>query len=405
MVYFSLEEVRGHFPVITNHPGIAYLDSAASSQKPQPVLERIQKYYAQEHANVHRGIYNLSEVATSQFEHARNLGAAFLGGVEPHEVIFTKGTTDSINLVAHVLGEGRLQPGDEIILSVAEHHSNIVPWQIVAQRVGATIKYMTLDENLRIDLEQAKTLFTDRTKVLAVAHVSNVLGIVHPVKELCSLAKQRGAVSVIDGAQAAPHLTIDVKDIGCDFYALSGHKMLGPTGIGMLYGRAELLDSLPPYQGGGDMIEEVTLEGSTWAQLPNKYEAGTPNIAGAIGLGAAIEYLGKIDKAMALEHDVALGKLVYHALLEHPKVKIFPKPGSDWVGVVTFYHEAIHPHDLASICADENVCIRAGHHCAQPLMKYLGVPATARVSPYIYNNEKDVEKFIKALKKAEDLFF
>lgn len=403
MSNYPIETVREQFPVIVNHPDIAFLDSAASSQRPQQVVDRIEKYYEYEHANVHRGLYALSEKATLAYENVRQTAADFLGGVQPEEIIFTKGTTDGINLVAQILGEAHVEEGDEIILSVAEHHSNIVPWQIMAQKTGAIIKYITLDDHFRLDLEEAQKLFSDRTKIMAVAHVSNVLGTIHPVKELCELAKNWNALSVIDGAQAAPHLTIDLKDIGCDFYALSGHKMLGPTGIGLLYGRKELLDSLPPYQGGGDMIEQVTLEGSTWAELPSKYEAGTPNIAGAIGLGSAIEYLNGLNRKEAMEHDVALGTWVYEELAKKSQLKVFAKPGPFWVGVVTFYHEGIHPHDLASICAEENVCIRAGHHCAQPLMKYLGVPATARVSPYLYNNRQDVERFIMALEKAERL--
>ena len=403
MSFQNFDSIRKEFPILDN-PDLAYLDSAASSQKPQVVIDRIKKYYESENANVHRGVYSLSETATAAFEAARQTVASYIGGVKETEVIFTKGTTDAINLVAQTWGQTFIGEGDEIVLTVAEHHSNIVPWQMLAQRVGATIKYIPLKDDLRLDLDVAAQLICEKTKLVACGHVSNVLGIIHPVEKIIAMAKKVGAVTLLDGAQALPHLDVDVKALGCDFYAFSAHKVMAPTGTGVLYGREELLEAMPPYQGGGDMIETVSLSGSTWNVLPSKFEAGTPNIAGVIGLGAALEFLGKIDKKKALEHDRALGARVIEALKKSKHVRLFSKVADDWVGIVTFYHEMIHPHDMASICNSENVCIRAGHHCAQPLMEFLEVSATSRVSPYVYNNDADIDKFLKAFSKAEELF-
>lgn len=401
----ALKDIRSHFPLLCQAPEVLhYLDSAASSQKPRCVVDRIKTYYETENANVHRGIYRLSEAATTAFEGARHTVAEFLGAKQDCEIIFTKGTTEAINLVASSLAAQMLGEGDEIVLTVAEHHSNIVPWQMAAQRTGATIKYIPLTADYRLDLEVAAQLISENTRIVACGHVSNVLGIIHPIQEIINLAKKVGALTLIDGAQGAPHLEVDVQALGCDFYAFSGHKVMGPTGIGVLYGRQDILDQLPPYQGGGDMIETVSLSGSTWNSLPSKFEAGTPNIAGAIGLGEALKFLSAIDRKKALAHDRALGEAVLEVLSDVKHVRLFTKPADDWVGVVTFFHELVHPHDLATICSGENVCIRAGHHCAQPLMEYLGVSATSRVSPYMYNTEEDIAAFLKAFKKAESLF-
>ncbi|SMF06748.1 aminotransferase class V-fold PLP-dependent enzyme [Pseudobacteriovorax antillogorgiicola] len=405
MVSASIASIREQFPIITqSKPALAYLDSAASSQKPKCVIDRIKSYYESENANVHRGIYKLSETATAAFEASRKTVAEFLGGVKEQEVIFTKGTTDSVNLVASSWCGKNLKEGDEIVLTVAEHHSNMVPWQIAAEKAGATIKYIPLTSDYRLDLDVAASLISGKTKLVAMGHVSNVLGIIHPVKSVIALAKKVGAVTFIDGAQGAPHLTLDMKDLDCDFYAFSGHKVMAPTGTGVLYGRENLLNDMPPYQGGGDMIETVSLKGSTWNTLPSKFEAGTPNIAGFVGLGEALRFVMAIDKEAALEHDRRLGARAIEVLSEAKGVRLFSKVADDWVGVVTFYHEQIHPHDLASICDSEQVCIRAGHHCAQPLMEALGVSATSRMSPYVYNNDDDVDAFIKAFRKAEKLF-
>lgn len=396
--------LREQFPILKDNPQLSYLDSAASSQKPQVVIDRMNRFYREENANVHRGIYSLSETATTAFEEARRSVASFLGGVKESEVIITKGTTEAVNLVSKSWAEAFLGADDEILLTVSEHHSNIVPWQMAAHKVGAKVKYIPLREDLRLDMDAAKALVNERTKIIACAHASNVLGIVHPVKEIIALAKSCGAVSFIDGAQGAAHLEIDVKSLDCDFYAFSGHKVMGPTGIGILYGKEELLDRMPPYHGGGDMIETVTLEGSTWAPLPSKFEAGTPPISAMIGLGTAVDFLSKLDRVSLGKHDRKLGRQVIDILKSNSNIKVFAEDRDDWTGVVSFFHEKIHPHDFATVCDYENVCIRAGHHCAQPLMKYLEVPASCRVSPYFYNNVSDIEAFEKALHRAEELF-
>lgn len=382
----------------------AYLDNAASSQKPRRVIDRIQRYYEKEHCNVHRGVYKLAEQATSLFEDTRKNVASFIGGVDPREVIFTSGTTEGINLVANTWGDTHVQAGDEILLSISEHHSNIVPWHILAKKKGATVKFIPLDENLRLDWEEAQKLISRRTKIVALAHVSNVLGIIHPVKKLVELARSVGAVSVIDGAQAVPHFDVSMKDLACDFYAFSSHKMCGPTGMGVLYGRQELLDAMPPYKGGGEMIAKVTIEGASWAELPHKFEAGTPHVAGVIGLGEAIDFLRSFDRKAAFASDLALGKQCFEGLKGRKKIQVFLQDVNDWVGILSFHHTSIHPHDIAHVLDADNVCVRAGHHCAQPLLRSLNVAATTRVSPYIYNNESDLQKFFEGLEKAEKLF-
>ncbi len=396
--------MKALFPIFSAHPELVYLDSNATSQKPEIVIEAINRYYRTQNANVHRGIYQLSEDATRAFEEAR-INIANYVNAETREIIFTRGTTEAVNLVAQCGGAAFLRPGDEILLTVAEHHSNIVPWQIVAERHGAKVKFIPLNSDRRLDLDAARSLINEKTRFVSLGHVSNVLGVIHPIREIIQMARGVGALTMIDGAQGVPHLRIDVKELDCDFYAFSGHKCFGPTGIGVLYGKKALLQVMPPYQGGGDMIERVTLEGSTWNELPSKFEAGTPHMEGVIGLGAAIEFLKSIDLEKILEHDQALGRQLVHAMKEEfPKVKIMVEPGPDWVGTVTFAHESIHPHDLAAVCDGEGIAIRAGHHCAQPLMEVLGVTATARVSPSLYNDADDMNRFIKALRKAEQLF-
>ena len=395
--------MKEHFPLLAGDPELVYLDTAATSQKPRSVIERLERYYRSENANVHRGVYELSEQATRSFEEARRTIARWIGASDK-EVIFTRGTTEAINLVASSAGHLRLAPGDEILLTVAEHHSNIVPWQIAAERAGAKVRYIPLTSAMRLDLDAAREMINPRTKFVALAHISNALGVIHPIREVIGMAKEVGAWTVIDGAQGAAHLPFDVRELDCEFYAFSGHKAYGPTGIGVLYGKAECLTAMPPYQGGGDMIERVTLAGSTWNELPSKFEAGTPHIAGAIGLGAAIDFMATLDLPATLEHDQALGRQLLDALSDFPQVKTFVKPGKDWIGIVTFAHQSIHPHDLAAICDASKICIRAGHHCAQPLMEILGVSATARVAPALYNSPSDIDAFLRALRKAEQLF-
>jgi cysteine desulfurase/selenocysteine lyase len=382
---------------------LVYLDSAASSQKPRAVLDALREFYETTNANIHRGVYALSAEATRRYDVARQKLAAYLGAEHAHEVIFTRGTTESINLVAQSWARPRLKPGDEILLTEMEHHSNIVPWQLVAEQTGAVLRPAPITDRGEIDLERFASLVTDRTKVVAVAHVSNALGTINPVRQIADLAHAAGAVLAVDGAQAAPHLPVDVQALGADFYAFSSHKMLGPTGIGVLYGREGLLDAMPPWQGGGDMINTVSFSGSTWAPLPAKFEAGTPNIAGAVGFGAAVDYIEAIGRERIAEHE--------HALLAYATSRVTDVSGLRVIGtaplkasVLSFVMEGIHPHDIGTVLDSEGVCIRAGHHCAQPLMKRMGVPATARASFAVYNTERDADTLVSALGKARELF-
>jgi cysteine desulfurase/selenocysteine lyase len=402
----DVEAVRRDFPILatTMHGRpLVYLDSAASSQKPRVVLDAEREFYETTNANIHRGVYALSAEATRRYDVAREKLAAYLGAAHAHEVIFTRGTTESINLVAQSWARPRLKSGDEILLTEMEHHSNIVPWQLVAEQTGAIVRAAPITDRGELDLERFASLVTDRTKIVAVAHVSNALGTINPVRRIADLAHAAGAVLVVDGAQAAPHLPVDVEALGADFYALSSHKMLGPTGVGVLYGRESLLDAMPPYQGGGDMIHTVTFSGSTWAPLPAKFEAGTPNIAGAVGFGAAVDYIEQIGRDRIAEHE--------HALLTHATDRVTEVPGLRIIGtaplkasVLSFVMEGIHPHDIGTILDSEGVCIRAGHHCAQPLMKRMGVPATARASFAVYNTEREADALVAALHKARELF-
>ncbi len=396
-------DLRDAFPFLHHTKPVSYLDSAASSQKPKRVIDRISQYYSFEHSNVHRGIYQLAEQATALFEGVRKRTAQFLGNVSTKEIIFTSGTTGSINLVAQSWGSEFLQAGDEILLPITEHHSNIVPWQLIAKAKGAKLVFIPLDKHLRVDLAEARKLINKRTKILACAHVSNVLGTIHPVKELIALAKSVGAISVIDGAQALPHFDVNVRDLDCDFYTFSSHKMCGPTGVGVLYGRKEWLEKMPPYQGGGEMIARVSCEGSTWADLPHKFEAGTPNIGGVVGFGEALAFLGSFDRAKAFANDLKLSHNFLSQLRKRENIEVFVDSTEEWVGILSFRHAKIHPHDIATILDSENVCVRAGNHCAQPLMSALNVPSTTRVSPYLYNNEDDLVAFFRGLDKVEKL--
>ena len=402
----DVEAIRRDFPILatTMHGRpLVYLDSAASSQKPRAVLDAEREFYETTNANIHRGVYALSAEATRRYDLAREKLAAYLGAAHAHEVIFTRGTTESINLVAQSWARPRLKPGDEILLTEMEHHSNIVPWQLVAEQTGAIVRPAPITDSGEIDLERFGSLVTDGTKIVAVAHVSNALGTINPVRRIADLAHAAGAVLVVDGAQAAPHLPVDVQALGADFYACSSHKMLGPTGVGVLYGREALLDAMPPYQGGGDMIHTVSFSGSTWAPLPAKFEAGTPNIAGAVGFGAAVDYIELIGRDRIAEHE--------HQLLDYATERIVGVRGLRVIGtallkasVLSFVMDGIHPHDIGTVLDSEGVCIRAGHHCAQPLMKRMGVPATARASFAVYNTERDADALVAALGKARELF-
>jgi cysteine desulfurase/selenocysteine lyase len=400
------ETIRQDFPILgtTMHGRpLVYLDSAASSQKPRVVLDAERDFYETTNANIHRGVYALSAEATRRYDAARAAVAAYLGAAHAHEVIFTRGTTEAINLVAQSWGRPRLHAGDEILLTEMEHHSNIVPWQLVAEQTGAIIRAAPVTDSGELDLEAFARLITDRTRIVAVAHVSNALGTINPVRHLADLAHAAGAILVVDGAQAAPHLPLDVQALGADFYACSSHKMLGPTGVGALYGRESLLDVMPPWQGGGDMINTVSFSGSTWAPLPAKFEAGTPNIAGAVGFGAAVAYIEQIGRDRIAEHE--------HELLAHATGRVAEVRGLRIIGtaplkasVLSFVMDGIHPHDIGTVLDSEGVCIRAGHHCAQPLMKRMGVPATARASFALYNTEADADVLVASLEKARELF-
>ncbi len=398
------DTIRELFPFLQQGSPVSYLDNAATSQKPKRVIDRLCKFYSFESSNVHRGVYKLAEQATAFYEGTRKHLARFLGGVDEKEIIFTSGTTDSLNLVANCWGGAFLKEGDEILLTVSEHHSNIVPWQMIAKAKGAKVVFAPLTSEYRLDLPAMKRLVNKRTKIMAFAHVSNVLGVIHPVKELIALAKSVGAISVIDGAQSTPHFEVNMRDLDCDFYAFSSHKMCGPTGVGVLYGKKQHLEAIPPYRGGGEMIRKVSVEGSTWNDIPHKFEAGTPHIGGIIALGEAVSFLESLDREKIFKDDVALAKLFYSELKKHKDVKVFLGGMEDWIGILSFHHEKIHPHDIATVLDSENVCVRAGNHCAQPLMSVLNVPATTRVSPYLYNNEQDLEKFVMGLRKVEKLF-
>ncbi len=402
----DVEAVRRDFPILgTSMHGrpLVYLDSAASSQKPRAVLDAERGFYETTNANIHRGVYALSAEATRRYDAAREAVAGYIGAAHAHEVIFTRGTTEGINLIAQSWARPRLGPGDEILVTEMEHHSNIVPWQLMAEQTGATVRPAPVTDSGELDLEALARLISDRTQVVAVAHVSNALGTINPVRRIADLAHAAGAVLVVDGAQAAPHLPLDVQALGADFYAFSSHKMLGPTGIGALYGREALLDAMPPYQGGGDMINTVSFAGSTWAPLPAKFEAGTPNIAGAVGFGAAVEYIEQIGRDRIAEHE--------HRLLTHATELVMEVPGLRIIGtaplkasVLSFIMDGIHPHDIGTVLDSAGVCIRTGHHCAQPLMKRLGVPATARASFALYNTEAEAEALVAALVSARQVF-
>lgn len=404
----DVQRIREDFPILreTAHgKPIVYLDNAASTQKPRQVIDALVTHYERDNANVHRGIHELSNRATDAYDAARAKVAALFGIADPAELLWTRGTTESLNLIAYTWGMANIRAGDEILLSVLEHHSNLVPWQILAKRSGARLRFLEIDDQGRLELSRLDEVLTGRTKLVSLAHVSNALGTVNPIREIAAKAKAAGALMVVDGAQSAPHMPVDVPSLGADFYAFSGHKMCGPTGIGGLWGRREVLEAMPPFHGGGDMIEFVELESSTYAPIPNKFEAGTPNVAGAVGLGAAADYLGRIGRDAILAHERHLIAYAVERLGEIPDLTILgPKNLEERSGVVSFTLADIHPHDLATILDSEGVAIRAGHHCTQPLMKCLGVGSTARASFYLYNTVDEVDALVDALHKARGLF-
>ncbi len=404
----DVQRVRADFPILgetVNGKPLVYLDNAASTQKPRAVIDALVRHYEHDNANVHRGIHELSNRATDAYDAARVRVAHFLGVADAAELVWTRGTTEGLNLVAWAWGSANLKPGDEILLSVMEHHSNLVPWQLAAQRTGARLRFLPMDEQGRLDLSALPDLLTERTKLVSVAHVSNALGTVHPVRRIADAAHAVGALVVVDGAQSAPHLPVDVPSLGADLYAFSGHKMCGPTGIGALWGRREVLEAMPPFHGGGDMIDWVDLERSTYAAIPTRFEAGTPNVAGAVGLAAAADYLAGIGREAILAHERALLAYAMERMGGVPGMNILgPRDLAERSGVVSFTLGDVHPHDLATILDSEGVAIRAGHHCCQPLMKCLGVGSTARASFYLYNTTDEVDTLVAALHRARTLF-
>jgi len=403
---FDVQRVRRDFPILgtsVNGKPLVYLDNAATAQKPQAVIDAVSRYYANDNANIHRGVHYLSERATAAYEDVRRRAQVFLGAGEAREVVFVRGTTDAINLVAHSYVRPRLEAGDEVVISAMEHHSNIVPWQLACGERGARLRVVPMTQAGELMLDAYEELLNDRTKMVALGHISNALGTVNPIKEMVRTAKERGIPVLVDGAQAAPHLTIDVSDLGCDFYAVSGHKMFGPTGTGLLYGRAELLEAMSPYQGGGDMIETVSFERSTYARIPAKFEAGTPNIAGVVGLGAAIDYLLSIGRASIAKYESELLQYAVEAIGGVEGIRLVGTP-RERAGVVSFVMEGIHPHDVGTIVDQEGIAIRTGHHCAQPVMDFYGIAATARASFAFYNTREEVDSLVTALGKTHELF-
>ena len=400
--------LRAQFPTLAQEVGghpLVYLDNAATSQKPQYVLDALTAYYEHDNANVHRGIHELSRRATVAFEGARVKLAKFIGAADSAELVWTRGTTEAINLVASSWGMDTLGEGDEILLSSLEHHSNIVPWQLVAHRTGARIRYIEMDEQGRLILDDLPELLTDRTRMVAISHISNALGTVNPIREIAEQAKRVGALVLVDGAQAVPHRRVDVQELGCDFYAFSGHKMCGPTGSGGLWARRSLLESMPPYQGGGEMISMVAREESTWAEIPHKFEAGTPNIAGAIALGAAADFLDQVGFDAIAEHERELLAYALERLDDLGGIRVYgPTDLNERSGVISFTMGDAHPHDISTILDSKGIAIRAGHHCAQLVMQHFGISATARASFYLYNSTDDVDRLIEGLASVKEIF-
>lgn len=405
---FSADKIKADFMILNqlvNEEPLVYLDNAATSQKPTTVLAAVEQYYRQNNANVHRGVHTLAERATVQYEAARQKVQHFIHTKESAEVLFTRGTTTSLNWVAKSYGEASVHQGDEILISVMEHHSNIVPWQQLAKRQRAVLKYIDITPEGLLDMDSLRSQLTSKTKIVSLAHVSNVLGVVNPIQEIAHLVHEAGAVLVVDGAQAVPHQKVDVQELDVDFYAFSGHKMLGPTGIGVLYGKRHLLEQMEPVEFGGEMIDIVTEQESTWKELPWKFEAGTPNIAGAIGLGAAIDYMETVGVDDIQQHEKELMQYLWPKLTAIPGLTIYgPEKLEQRTGIITFNLEDIHPHDVATAMDMEGVAIRAGNHCAQPLMTRLGCGSSARASFYVYNTTADADKFVEALIATKEFF-
>jgi cysteine desulfurase/selenocysteine lyase len=401
--------MRERFPLFANQPGerpLAYMDSAATSQKPDVVIDAVSHFYRTDNANVHRGLYDLARRATDAYEGARSTIARFINARDDSEIVWLRGTTEAINLVAATWTVANLREGDEILVSVMEHHSNLVPWQLAAQRTGARVRAVDIDEECRLRLDQMRDILASgRVRLVAVGHVSNSIGTIHPIREIADMAHGAGALLLVDGAQAAPHLPVDVQALGCDFYAFSGHKMCGPMGIGALWARRELLDAMPPYQGGGEMIDIVEIERSTWAKVPHKFEAGTPDGAGAVGMAAAARFLTDVGHDAIWSHEQELVRYGVDRLARVDGLRMFgPTDPAQRVAVFSFTLEGVHPHDVATVLDAEGIAVRAGHHCTQPLMRRLGVPATTRASLYLYNSTDEIDRLADALAVARRLF-
>ncbi len=402
----DVDRIRRDFPILARRvhgKPLVYLDNAATTQKPQAVIDAIARFYTEECSNIHRGVHFLSELATEEYEHARGEVRSFINAADNKEIIFVRGTTEAINLVAQSFGRARVHAGDEVLISAIEHHSNIVPWQLLCEERGARLRVAPINEDGEVMLDRFEAMLGPRTRIVAVTHVSNALGTVNPIKRMAGMARSRNIPVLVDGAQAVQHMPVDVRDLDCDFYAFSGHKLYGPTGVGILYGKAELLEEMPPYQGGGDMISSVTFEKTTYNRLPHKFEAGTPNIAGGIGLGAAIEYVRGIgiDAIAAYEHD----------LLAYATSAVSSIPGVRLVGtapakasVLSFTLRGVHPHDIGTILDQEGIAIRTGHHCAQPIMDFFKVPATARASLAFYNTREEVDALAAGIRSVTEVF-
>ena len=402
----DIDSIRKDFPFLEAGNGknpLVYFDNASTTQKPIQVLNKLDQFYRESNANVHRGVYRLSQQATESYENARKKIADFINAKEERSIIFTRGTTESINLVAYAWAQQQLKPGDEILITEMEHHSNLVPWQITAKRTGASLKYIPLNDNLELDVTNLENYFTPNTKIFAIIHKSNSLGKINPVQQLIEYAKTVGAITVVDGAQSVPHTAVDVQKLDCDFFACSGHKMLGPTGIGILYGKPELLESMEPFQSGGEMIDTVSMAESTWNDIPWKFEAGTPSIAQAVGLGEAVDYLQNLNMQTVEDH---IGELTEYALENIQQingVKVYNQENNR-SGIISFNVEGVHPHDLAQFLDQDEIAIRTGHHCTQPIMKKLGVSATARISFYIYNTKDEIDKLFRCMKSTLNYF-
>ena len=400
----DVKNIKNNFPIFkSKEKNFIYLDSASTSQKPQSVIDSVSSYYDSYSANIHRALYEIGEKATDKYESVREKVRQFMNVPDSHSIIFTSGTTESINLIAYAWGTKNINKDDHILITEMEHHSNLVPWQLLSSRSNASLDYILLNNDGTLELESLEKKILSKTKIISVSHQSNVFGTINPINKIIDEAKKVGAITVIDGAQAVPHMKVDIENLGCDFYAFSGHKMLGPTGVGVLIGRKTILEKMDPFMGGGEMINTVTMEKSTWNDVPWKFEAGTPNIAQVIGLGAAIDYIEKIGIENIHQHEQALLKYGLDILSQNKNIVLYGNPEIRGA-VIPFNVKNVHPHDLAKFLDTDGICVRAGHHCTQPIMNRLGINATARASFYIYNTKNDIEKLAESIKKTADIF-